>query len=215
MTISSLLPSFPFTSPLLSTPFFHIFLPSFPPPPSPLHQLLLLIGIEVEHCIVGSWRWGVVVNFLVSGNRSSPVHCGKEAMVLRGGSRSILCLLPLIPAEGSPASKPLPLIFFFFSRSKMGLESHCRTSDSSSSSSSSASSSSCSLSSLLTVLICFFCISIELRASAGHSVKFKQFVNREFRTRANRRRFDTRLFDLTKQEITSTSKHAQLFKPRK
>lgn len=156
-----------------------------------------------------------MVNFLVSGNRSSPVHCGKEAMVLRGGSRSILCLLPLIPAEGSPASKPLPLIFFFFSRSKMGLESHCRTSDSSSSSSSSASSSSCSLSSLLTVLICFFCISIELRASAGHSVKFKQFVNFEFRTKANRRRFNTRLFDFTKQEITSTSKHAQLFKPRK
>lgn len=197
------------SSPLHS--FIFSFLPSFPPPPSPLHHLLLLIGIEVEHCIVGSWRWGVVVNFLVSGNRSSPVHCGKEAMVLRGGSRSILCLLPLIPAEGSPASKPLPLIFFFFSRSKMGLESHCRTSDSSSSSSSSASSSSCSLSSLLTVLICFFCISIELRASGGHSVKFKQFVNFEF----NRRRFNTRLYDLTKQEITSTSKHAKLFKPRK
>lgn len=92
VTISSLLPSFPFTSPLLSTPFFHIFLPSFPPPPSPLHQLLLLIGIEVEHCIVGSWRWGVVVNFLVSGNRSSPVHCGKEAMVLRGGGHVQFCV---------------------------------------------------------------------------------------------------------------------------
>lgn len=52
--------SFPhFLLPLLSSPFFHIFLPSFPPPPSPLHQLLLLIGIEVEHCIVGSWRWGL------------------------------------------------------------------------------------------------------------------------------------------------------------
>lgn len=76
----------------LSSPFFHIFLPSFPPPPSPLHQLLLLIGIEVEHCIVGSWRWGVVVNFLVSGNRSSPVHCGKEAMVLRGGGRVQFCV---------------------------------------------------------------------------------------------------------------------------
>jgi len=82
------------------------------------------------------------LNFIVSVNKTSAVHCGKPALaaVCALGSSSIFCLPPLIPAEASPAAKPLPLIFFFFSRCEMGLESHCRSSDSSSSSSASSSS---------------------------------------------------------------------------
>lgn len=112
---------------------------------------LLVSSDGGKHCIVGSVGGGVVVNFPVSGNRRSPVHCGKAV----GGLSPIFCLLPLIPAEGSPAAKTLPLIFFYFSRCKMGLKSHCRTPDSSSSSSSFSSSSLCGDS--LSVQLYFTC----------------------------------------------------------